>query len=137
MTAQPRELALAVRDAVTAVPGVSRVSAGTVVEVATQYPGGRVSGVRLAPDDVEVHVVLDRLPLQPVVRQARAAARAVLDRHGDARPVTVVVVDVPDDAFAGADANASLAAGATDVAFAVAAGALGASRRGHEPGRED
>lgn len=136
MTGQPHTLALAVREAVTAVPGVSQVRAGSVVEVATLYPGGKVPGVRLAPDAVEVHVVVDRLPLQPVVRQARAAARAVLDRRGDPRPVTVVVVDVPDDAFTGADANASLAAGATDVAYAIAAGALRPPPTGPAPGRE-
>ncbi|GAA4440462.1 hypothetical protein [Phytohabitans houttuyneae] len=130
MITQPRELALAVRDAVTAVPGVRQVRAGSAVEVATQYPGGKVSGVRVSGETVEVHVVVGRLPLQPVVGQARAAARAVLDRYGDPRPVTVVVVDVADDAFAGADTNVSLAAGASDVARAIAAGALPPSGRG-------
>lgn len=130
MITQPRELALAVRDAVTAVPGVRQVRAGSAVEVATQYPGGKVSGVRVSGEMVEVHVVVGRLPLQPVVGQARAAARAVLDRYGDPRPVTVVVVDVADDAFAGADTNVSLAAGASDVARAIAAGALPPSGRG-------
>jgi len=132
VTEEPRELALAVRDAVTAVPGVRQVTAGSVVEVATQYPGGKVPGVRLAGDTVEVHVVVGRLPLQPVVRQARAAARAVLDGRGDHRPVTVVVVDVVDDAFTTADTNTALAAGATDVAFAISAGALGRPDRGRE-----
>lgn len=125
MTGQPRELAAAVRDAVAAVPGVDEVCAGPTVEVATLYPGGKVSGVLLAADEVEVHVVVDRLPLQPVVRRVREAARAALAAAGDGRPVTVVVVDVPDGALVAADSLTSVAAGATDLAYAVAAGALG------------
>ncbi|MFC0531719.1 hypothetical protein [Phytohabitans kaempferiae] len=131
MTGSARELAVAVRDAVSAVPGVGRVGSESTVEVGTQYPGGKVPGVRLVGDTVEVHLVVDRLPLQPVVRQARAAARVVLSAAGDPRPVTIVVTDVPDD-FVLADSTASLAAGATDVAYAVAAGMFG-QPDGHSP----
>lgn len=48
----------AIRQAVLAVPGVARLSAGPLGEVATYLPGGRVTGVRLAGDGVHVHVVL-------------------------------------------------------------------------------
>ncbi len=45
---QRGRLALAVAAAVDAVGGVRRTG-GQGVEVATQYPGGRVLGIRLAP----------------------------------------------------------------------------------------
>jgi len=93
-------LASAVRDAVLAVPGVARLTSGGAVEVATQFPGGKVVGVRLG-DPVEVHVAVDRSPIISVTEQVRAAVQAVLDRSGGSRPVEVVVDDIEPVAFAG------------------------------------
>jgi hypothetical protein len=79
--------------AVDAVAGVRR-SAGSGVEVATQYRGGRIVGVELADREVTVQVVAERLPLGPLADNVRAAARAVLHAAGDDRPVRVVVDDL-------------------------------------------
>ena len=62
-------LALAVAAAVDTVVGVRRTG-GPGVEVATQYPGGRVVGVRLGPDEVTVHIIAERLPLDTVADAA-------------------------------------------------------------------
>lgn len=92
-------LASAVRDAALAVPGVARLTSGGAVEVATQFPGGKVVGVRLG-NPVEVHVAVDRSPIIPVTERVRAAVRAVLDRSGEHRPVEVVVDDIDPVALA-------------------------------------
>ena len=63
-------LALAVAAAVDTVGGVRRTG-GPGVEVATQYPGGRVLGVRLGTDEVTVHIVAERLPLDAVADAVR------------------------------------------------------------------
>ncbi|MGW0435990.1 hypothetical protein ACWDV4_26025 [Micromonospora sp. NPDC003197] len=94
-----QRLASAVRDAVLAVPGVARLTSGGAIEVATQFSGGKVVGVRLG-DPVEVHVAVDRSPIIPVTEQVRAAVQAVLDRSGEHRPVEVVVDDIDPVAFA-------------------------------------
>jgi hypothetical protein len=88
------DLARAIEGAVTDVPGVARLSGGHGVEVSTLFSGGKVVGVRLTADPVELHIVADRVPLPPVVREAAAAARRVLGAAGDDREVTVVVDDV-------------------------------------------
>ncbi|MBT8225190.1 MAG: hypothetical protein HKP61_08300 [Dactylosporangium sp.] len=87
-------LAVTVRDAVTAVPGVTRLVPGAPVEIATQYPGGKVPGIRLAGPVVEVHVSVDRLPVQVVAGEVRDVVRAVLAAAGDERQVQVVVEDL-------------------------------------------
>ncbi|WP_329110425.1 hypothetical protein OG792_15850 [Micromonospora sp. NBC_01699] len=87
-------LATAVRDAVLGVDGVAGLSTGGPVEVATLYAGGKVSGVRLADDLVEVHVTVDAVPIEPLGERIRAAVRSVLERAGADRPVEVVVDDV-------------------------------------------
>lgn len=92
-------LASAIRDAVLAVPGVARLAPGTAAEAATYFAGGKVVGVRLAGDPVEVHLVLDRLPVPEVAGRVDEAVRQVLARAGDPRPVRVVVEDVDDVAF--------------------------------------
>jgi len=97
------DLALAVADAVTAVPGVSRLTGGPGVEVATLYSGGKVVGLRLSADPVEVHIVADRVPLPPVADEAAAAARRVLSAAGDDRAVRVGVVDIESPATATMD----------------------------------
>lgn len=88
------DLALAVADAVTSVPGVARLSPGPGVEVATLFAGGKVIGLRLSGATVAVHIVADQGPLKPIAEEVAAAARRVLSAAGDGRPVTVVVEDV-------------------------------------------
>jgi hypothetical protein len=86
-------------DAVTAVPGVAGLSAGSGVEVSTQFAGGKVIGVRLTGDQVEVHINADRVPLVPVGDEAAAVARRVLTGMGDTRPVMIVIDDVAAEAL--------------------------------------
>jgi len=93
------DIARAVADAVLAVPGVAGLSPGSGVEVSTQFSGGKVIGVRLTGDKVEVHIVADRIPLPPIANEAAAAARQVLAATGDDRPVVVVVDDIVTDAL--------------------------------------
>ena len=89
-------LALAVAAAVDTVVGVRRTG-GPGVEVATQYPGGRVVGVRLGPDEVAVHLIAERLPLDAVADAVHAAVGATLAGLGDRRAVAVTIddLDVP------------------------------------------
>ena len=89
-------LALAVAGAVDTVAGVRR-SGGQGVAVATQYPGGRVVGVRLGPDEISVHIIAERLPLEVVADAVHAAVGATLAGLGDRRAVTVTIddLDVP------------------------------------------
>ena len=75
---------------------VARLSAGLVGEVATYLPGRRVEGVRLAEDQIEVHVVARwgaRVP------DLAAEVRAAVGPVADGLPVDVYVddVDVPWD----------------------------------------
>jgi hypothetical protein len=93
------DIARAVADAVLAVPGVAGLSPGSGVEVSTQFSGGKVIGVRLTGDEVEVHIVADRIPLPPIANEAAAATRQVLAAIGDDRPVVVVVDDIVTDAL--------------------------------------
>jgi hypothetical protein len=86
-------LAAAVAAAVDGVAGVRRTG-GPGVEVATQYPGGRVVGVRLGAYDVDVHIVAQRFPLDALAETVRSAVRAALADAGDARPVAVHVDDL-------------------------------------------
>ncbi len=86
-------LARSLATAVDAVAGVRRCG-GSGIEVSTQYRGGRIIGVRLADHEVTVQVVAERLPLEPLADQVRAAARAVLHASDDDRPVQVVVDDL-------------------------------------------
>ena len=86
-------LALAIAVAVDSVGGVRRTG-GPGVEVATQYPGGRVLGVRLGADEVTVHIIAERLPLDAVADAVRLAARSALSGLGDSRAVAVSVDDL-------------------------------------------
>jgi hypothetical protein len=92
-------LATKVRDAALAVPGVARLATGTGVVVATYFAGGTVAGVRLAGESVQVHLVVDQLPVLPVADRVEAAVREVLAGADDPRPVQVMVEDVDDTAF--------------------------------------
>jgi hypothetical protein len=86
-------LALAVAAAVDTVVGVRRTG-GPGVEVATQYPGGRVVGVRLGPDEVTVHIIAERFPLDIVADAVHAAVGATLAGLGDRRAVAVTIDDL-------------------------------------------
>ncbi len=85
-------LAAAIAEAVKAVPGIERLTGGNDVEVATQFAGGKVLGVRLR-ETVEVHVVANKMPLPPVAEKTATAARVVLAQAGDTRPVEVFIDD--------------------------------------------
>ena len=84
------ERAQAVANAVTLVPGVACLSPGSAVEAAVHYPGGKVIGVALNDGQVTVHVILDRLPIPPIVEAVRARIEDVL---GSARPRVDIFVD--------------------------------------------
>lgn len=86
-------LALAVAAAVDTVVGVRRTG-GQGVEVATQYPGGQVLGVRLGPDEVTVHIIAERFPLETVADAVHAAVGATLAGLGDRRAVAVSIDDL-------------------------------------------
>lgn len=92
-------LARAVAAAAAATPGVARLAGGPGVQIATHYPGGTVVGVALTTDLVSVHLVVDRVPMEPVTTAVIAAVRAVLSALRDARRVQVVVEDVDDSAL--------------------------------------
>jgi hypothetical protein len=102
-TMRREDLARAVAEAVTAVPGVAALVPGppdrVTVEASTQFSGGKVIGLRLSTDPVEVHIRADRVPLPPVAEAAATAARTVLAAAGDDRPVRVIVDDVVADAI--------------------------------------
>lgn len=91
--AEIRAVVTEIRAAVLAVPGVTGLSAGTGVEVATQFAGGKVTGVRLG-DPVEVHVEIGPVPIVPVAGQIRVAVRGVLERFGQSASVDVMVDDI-------------------------------------------
>ncbi|MFD6093293.1 hypothetical protein ACFWGN_14330 [Oerskovia sp. NPDC060338] len=73
-----------------AVPGVVRLHPGDLGEVATYLPGRAVTGVRLRPDEVEVHLVVSpERPIPEVAGRVHEAVRAVVSV-----PVHVFVEDV-------------------------------------------
>jgi hypothetical protein len=92
-----RAIAERVAAAVDAVPGVRRTLGSGVVECSTLYAGGRVEGVALGDDVVQVCVALARLPVQEVAAEVAAAAREALKTLGDRRRVGVVVDDLDLD----------------------------------------
>lgn len=84
------ELADRVVAAVLAVPGVVRLHAGVFGEVATYLPGRAVTGVRLRPEETEVHLVVSvGRPLPDVARDVHEALRGLVPG-----PVRVFVEDV-------------------------------------------
>jgi hypothetical protein len=90
-------LAAAVARALARTPGVARLSPGAGVEVATQFAGGKVVGVRVRDDAVVAHLVIDRLPVDLVATAARAAAEAALTDLGVACRLDLVIDDVDLD----------------------------------------
>lgn len=91
-------LARAVAAAAGAAQGVAALVPGGGVPAVTQVPGDAIVGVALGGSAVSVHVVIDRLPLEPVVTGVAAAVATVLADAGDERRVEVVVEDVVDEA---------------------------------------
>lgn len=87
------DLVRTLAEAVINVPGVAGLAAGRYVEVATHFSGGKVVGIRLS-DPIEIHIVADQLPLQPVADSVVAAARRVLLAAAEERDVLVVIDDV-------------------------------------------
>lgn len=73
-------------------PCVARLYGGPHGEIATYYPGGRVEGVRIDDDHVEVHIVV-RLDLASPVEAAEEVRRTVGPLVAP-RQVDVVVEDV-------------------------------------------
>jgi len=92
-----RAIADSVAAAVDEVPGVRRTFGSGVVECSTLYPGGRVEGVALGDDVVQVCVALARLPVPKVAAEVAAAAWEALTALGDGRRVDVVVDDLDLD----------------------------------------
>jgi hypothetical protein len=86
-------VALAVAAAVDTVVGV-RHTGGPGVEAATHYPGGRVIGVRLGGDQIVVHIIAQRLPLDTVADAVHAAGAATLAGLGERRAVAVRMDDL-------------------------------------------
>ena len=72
------------------VPDVVRLHAGRFGEVATYLPGRRVTGVKLGPDLIEVHVVVaGQVPVRETAQLLHAAVATLV-----ATPVHVYVEDV-------------------------------------------
>jgi hypothetical protein len=95
MISETGALAASIADAVRTVPGVRRLDRGGAIEAATQYPGGKVVGVRL-DETVQIHIAADRVPLPPVAAGVARAARSVLAAVGDDRPVEVFIDDIEE-----------------------------------------
>jgi hypothetical protein len=78
-TQDSTERATALAEAISAVPGVSRLSPGRFGEVATYLPGGRVPGIRLGAESLDVHVVADwGVSVPELAAQVRSAASDVI-----------------------------------------------------------
>jgi hypothetical protein len=94
------QLAVTVAEAVVRVPGVERLSPGSGQEAAVHYAGGKVIGVQTTDQHIAVHVLLNRLPLLPIVEMIRSRIDDVLARRSDggaARTIDVVVEGVELD----------------------------------------
>ncbi|TSD68372.1 Asp23/Gls24 family envelope stress response protein [Aeromicrobium piscarium] len=81
-----------IAEAVQAIDGVHSLHGGLFGEVATYLPGGRVSGVRIGDDGVDVHIVVRTgRPVLPVAEAVRAAVEAIT-----VGPTHVTVEDLAD-----------------------------------------
>jgi hypothetical protein len=94
--ARRAQLAAAVAEAVTRVPGVARLSPGSGLEVAVQYRGGKVVGIELTDRRLAIHVVIDRLPLVPVAEAIRRQVDEVLAGWADGETTPTVDVVIED-----------------------------------------
>jgi hypothetical protein len=89
------ELAEALETTALACPGVVGLSGGRFGEVATYLPGRRIRGVRVAGDQVELHLMV--VPDVPVWQTADRVLAEVAALAAPRR-VHVVVADVADPA---------------------------------------
>jgi len=103
-------VAAAVEAVVTSVPGVARLSAGSVVESATYHAGGKIIGVTVDQGTVSVRVVAAELPLPALAERIRVAVARALDGLGVTRRVDIVVDDVEIEGLPGPAAPGSVAA---------------------------
>lgn len=111
ITVRREDLARSIAEAVAAVPGVAGLHPGFGVEVATLFSGGKVIGLRLGGERVELYITAGSADLQTVAHDAARAAARVLAAVGDRRPVDVVVADVLTEALRSrAEGGAVLAA---------------------------
>ena len=86
----PPATAREVADAVLAVPGVTGLYGGVFGEIATYLPGGRINGVVVSDNAVDVHIVVDMThDLIEVAGEVRA-----LSRRLTGVPATVTVEDI-------------------------------------------
>jgi hypothetical protein len=85
-------LATEVAEAVIRVPGVEGLSRGSGQEAAVQYAGGKVLGVQITDQHIAVHVLLNRLPLPPIVAMVRSRIDEVVVRHTDGGAVPTIDV---------------------------------------------
>lgn len=79
-----------IEDAALSVDGVVSLHRGAIGGAATYLPGQRVSGIRLADDATEVHIVVE---LSPDLREVAQACRDAVSAATGTQ-VTVVVADV-------------------------------------------
>jgi hypothetical protein len=86
------QLAAAVAEPVIRVPGVKRLSRGSGQEAAVQYAGGKVLGVQITDHHIAVHLVLNRLPLLPIVATVRSRIDEVIARRTDGGAVPTIDV---------------------------------------------
>ena len=94
------ELARSVHEVVSRLRGISRLDSGPV-DKSTQYAGGRIPGVVVTGDDLDIHVVVDEFPVTAVADRVHAAVGEVLHGVGEHRRVRVFVTDVEVDSAAG------------------------------------
>ena len=101
-TTDASELSEQIAAAARSVEGVADLHGGMFGEVGTYLPGGRIAGIRITGDRVEVHVTLywDH-PVRATADVVRAAVEPLVDQ-----PVYVTVEDLvqrPDIALRQAD----------------------------------
>lgn len=89
-TATSDDLSGQIAEAVRAVGGVAGLHDGAFGEVATYLPGGKVAGVRVRDDLLDVHIAVrwDH-PVGPIAEAVRRAVGPL-----DDRPVHVTVEDI-------------------------------------------
>lgn len=90
-----------IADAVAEVPGVTGLYGGEFGEIATYLPGGRISGIVLADDSCDIHIVVDvAYDIRDVAGEVRDVAQQLTGL-----PATVTVEDIavgPESRGAGA-----------------------------------
>ena len=89
-TAEASELSEQIAAAALSVEGVAGLHGGMFGEIGTYLPGGRVAGIRIAGERVEVHVTVY---WEYAVRATADAVRSAVEPLVD-QPVYVTVEDV-------------------------------------------